>query len=64
MKTVRRHKAAWLAPMLLPALSGCGAAASVGPTLYSTSEAIATAVNDAFRQREDSPEGRAARDLE
>ena len=47
MKTVRGNPAAWLALMLLPALSGCGAAVSVGSTIYSTSEAIATVVKDA-----------------
>ena len=35
---------------LQPALSGCGAAAAVGSTVHSTSEAIATAVQDAIEE--------------
>ena len=35
---------------LVPALSGCGAVASVGSTLYSTSEAIATVVKDKMKE--------------
>ncbi len=45
-----RNPAVWLAVALLPALSGCGAVATVGSTLYSTTEAIATAVKDAVRE--------------
>ena len=56
MRTVRRNVAAWLALALLPALSGCGAAAAVGSTVYSASEAIATAVKDAIEE----PDGRPA----
>ena len=41
-----------LMPALVPALSGCGAVASVGSTLYSASEAIATVVKDKMKERE------------
>ena len=58
MTTVRANRAARLAPMLLPVLSGCGTVVSVGPALYSTSEEIATAVKDAIREREGNPERR------
>ena len=57
MRTARRNPAAWLALALLPALSGCGAAARVGTTLYSTTEAIATAVKDAIKQPDAGPAG-------
>ena len=50
MSDARRKAAAWLALALLPALTGCGAVATVGTTLYSTTEAIATAVKDAARE--------------
>ena len=55
MRGARRKAAAWLALALLPALSGCGAAATVGSTVYSTSEAIATAVKDAMKEADRSP---------
>ena len=55
MRTVRRIPAAWLALSLLPALSGCGAVATVGTTLYSTTEAIATAVKDAIKEPDGGP---------
>ena len=55
MTGVRRKAAAWLALALLPALSGCGAVATVGSTVYSTSEAIATAVKDAIEEPDGSP---------
>ncbi len=58
MTTVRGNPAARLAPMLLPALSGCGTVVSVGSTLYSASEAVATAVKDAVKAREENPERR------
>lgn len=38
---------------LLPVLPGCGTVASLGSTLYSTSEAIATAVKDAVKERDE-----------
>lgn len=44
----RRGDIACVALALLPARSGCGGVASVGSTLYSTSEAIATVVKDAI----------------
>ncbi len=40
---------------VLALLPGCGAVASVGSTLYSTTEAIATAVKDAARERDEGP---------
>ena len=44
----RRGAIACAALALVSALSGCGGVASVGSTLYSTSEAIATVVKDAI----------------
>ncbi len=45
--------------VLLPVLSGCGAAATVGSTLYSISEAIATIVKDDMKEPDGSaPETR------
>ena len=55
MRGAWRKTAAWLALALLPALSGCGAAATVDSMLYSTSEAIATAVKDAIREPDGGP---------
>ena len=55
MRTLRGSPAAWLAVALLPALSGCGAAATMGSTLYSTTEAIATAVKDAIEEPNGAP---------
>ena len=55
MSDARRTAAAWLALALLPALTGCGAVATVGTTLYSTTEAIATAVKDAVRETDGRP---------
>ena len=46
----RRWAAGWAALALVPALFGCGAVASVGSTLYSTSEAIATVVKDNMKE--------------
>lgn len=60
MRTVRGKAAAWLTLALLPALSGCGAVAAVGTTVYSASEAIATAVKDTIEE----PDGRPAEDDE
>ena len=55
MRNKPANAAAWLALALLPALSGCGAAATVGTTLYSTAEAIASAVKDAIEQPDAGP---------
>ena len=55
MRDARRNPAAWLILALLPVLSGCGAVATVGSTVYSTTEAIATAVKDTMRERTESP---------
>ena len=49
----RRCAAVCAVLALLSALPGCGAVATAGSTLYSTSEAIATAVKDAVKQRDD-----------
>ena len=46
----RRWAAGWAALALVPALSGCGAVSTVGSTLYSTSEAIATVVKDNMKE--------------
>ena len=55
MKEVRGNPAAWLAVALVPLLSGCGTVAAVGWTLYSTSEAITTAVKDALKEPDGVP---------
>ena len=55
MRNKPRNPAVWLALALLPALSGCGAVATVGSTVYSTSEAIATAVKDAAKEPDGAP---------
>ena len=55
MRDARRNPAVWLVLALLRALSGCGAVATVSSTVYSTSEAIGTAVKDAMKERTEPP---------
>ena len=47
-----RWAAGCAALALLSALAGCGAVATVGSTVYSTSEAIATVVKDKMKERD------------
>ena len=60
VRELRGNPVAWLVLALLPVLSGCGAAAAAGSALYSTTEAIATAVKDAMKQ----PDGGTVEDHE
>ena len=60
MRNRRNNPGVWPVLALLPALSGCGAVATVGSTVFSTSEAIATAVKDAMKK----PDGNSAEDGE
>ena len=57
MRGAPRNPAVWLVLALLPALSGCGAVATVGSTVFSTSEAIATAVKDAIKKPDENSVG-------
>ena len=54
-KAARGNPAAGPAQALLPVLSGRGTVAALSSTLYSTTEAIATAVKDALKEPDGVP---------